>query len=706
MDIRRLLLFLTVSFAFLYFWTTFVVRQVPKQQPQVGLEQREDDVADQPDDTPAVAEGDVAADAAAEVPMPAVHHAQLVVLGSLDPADGYAAEVKLTTAGAAIESVRLANPRLKDLKDRAQQVQVLGNNSTADRTFSTGVDLIEQQLARHNSSLESINWEIRRKDRDSVMFAFTAPDQTLEVAKTYSVTRLDFDSRPTEEALRNDSRGYTIQCELMVRNLSDKAQEVQYEVLGPCGVILENEEHTRKYRDIKLEFLGDESSDIRSATAIRDTWEEYRSADPRRSDQDIERLVRESDRKWIEPFRYAAVDVQFFAAIVAPLDERSVEQQMKDKWIERTWPVMIEEFRNPAYLTDISFRMASVPRKLAPAGQSGDTLTHSYAIFVGPKYGGLLDPPPFEAEKVLDYGTYFGFIARGMHSVLSFLYGIGLPYWLAIISLTIMVRGCLFPLSRKQAISAARMKELQPKINELKLKFGDDKEKLSRAQMELWRKHDINPLGGCLPLFFQFPVFIGLYTCLNTAVDLRLSSFLWIDNLAAPDALFRLPFTLPILGQDFNVLPCINVVMFLVQQKLFMPPPVDEQTAMQHKMMNIMTIFFAVMFWHVPAGLCIYFVASSLWSIAERLLLATDKLGKKVSSEQAEDESEPAAGKNSEKKNGAKRKSGTGSRRRGKQGGAERSKGFLQRLMEAAEAAKEKAEKSKSAGEKSRRKRR
>ena len=718
MEIRRLLLFFAITFAFLFFWTNIV--DPPRPRPQAPR-QRPADVAAEAGDQPG---NDVPADTADAVEQvrPATdspdllpHPEKTVVLGSLDPENGDAVQVTLTTVGAAIESVRLSDPRLKDLKDRTQQVQVLGNNSTPERTFSTGVDLIDRQLLKHQTSLESANWEIRNQEPNKVTFAFVAPDQSLEVVKAYRITPLNLTSASIDRVLQNDSAAYTIKCELVVRNLLNESQEVQYELLGPCGIILENEEHTRKYRDIKLEFLADGSSDTRSATAVRDTWEDYRSADPSRSNQDIERIFREGDQKWIESFRYAGVDVQFFAALIAPIDKRPVEQQIRDRWIERTWPVIIEESTRPEYLTDVSFRMASVPRVLAPAGVTGNTLTHEYSIFVGPKHGGLLDPPPFEAEKVLDYGSWFGFIARGMHAVLSFLYGIGLPYWLAIISLTAMVRGCLFPLSRKQAISAARMKELQPKINELKLKFGDDREKLAKAQMELWRKHNINPLGGCLPLFVQLPVFIGLYTCLNTAVDLRLSRFLWIDNLAAPDALFRLPFSLPFLGHDFNILPCVNVVLFLVQQKLFMPPPADEQTRMQHKMMNFMTIIFAVMFWHVPAGLCMYFVASSLWSIAERLLLGSARLNKKVEPGAADEEAEPnrdvnQASKNSTKKDGAKkkggkRKPGTASRQQSKQGG-ERSKGFLERLMEAAEAAKEKADKSGSSGGKHRRKRR
>lgn len=700
METRRLLLFLVVSFGFVLLWQNLVAPKLPKPEPAPQAEQVEQDDASPAADA-ADTGGDsetASADADADETEPAGdgeiapaatddkddgvkvanHERQEIVLGSADPTGRYAIEAVLTTEGAAVSSVRLADPRMKDLKHRDQQVQVLGNNTTDQQTFSTSLDAIDQQLAEHSPGmrLESVDWAVRSQDEDTVTFAYVAPDKSVEVEKTYHVTPAAAQGEPvTGDAWRADPVAYTIGCKLTVRNLSGKPQEVQYEILGPCGVILENQEHTRKYRDIKLEFVEDGSSAVYTAKNVQSTWKEQQAAHPQASRHQISELVSEGEEKWIEAVRYAGVDVQFFAALIAPLDDRPASDQVNDRWIERVWPVLLRE-KQDATLADISFRMKSTPRSLSAAGQSGDAVTHEYAVFVGPKHRALLDPAPFQAEKVLDYGTFFGFIARGMHSVLSFLYEIGMPYWLAIISLTVMVRCCLFPLSRKQALSAARMKALQPKIAELKVKYGDDKEKMAKAQMELWSKYKINPVGGCLPLFFQLPVFIGLYTCLNTAVDLRLSSFLWIGNLAAPDALVRMPFALPILGQDFNLLPCINVVLFLVQQKLFMPPPTDEQQEMQQKMMNMFTIVFAVMFWHVPAGLCIYFVASSLWSIGERKLLGSDVLTKNVKLEEAE----PQAARGKKQKAGAAATTN------------DQPKGFMARLMDAAEQAKEQAE--------------
>src|SRR5262249_34825044 len=147
----------------------------------------------------------------------------------------------------------------------------------------------------------------------------------------------------------------------------------------------------------------------------------------------------------------------------------------------------------------------------------------------------------------------------------------------------------------------------------------------------------VNPLGGCLPLLLQMPVFLGLYYALQESIFFRLAPFLYVQNLAAPDMLFRWGDGIPIisspsnmgglgyLGPYFNLLPVLAVVLMLMQQKMMTPPPTDEQQATQQKMMKFMMIFIGIMFYKVAAGLCIYFTASSLWGLAERKLLPKKK---------------------------------------------------------------------------------
>ena len=135
------------------------------------------------------------------------------------------------------------------------------------------------------------------------------------------------------------------------------------------------------------------------------------------------------------------------------------------------------------------------------------------------------------------------------------------------------------------------------------------------------RRYNHNMFGGCLPLFLQLPIFISLYNALYTAVDLRMAKFLWINNLAAPDALFSFGREIPWIGSTFNLLPLLNVGLFLYQQKQMMPPAQNEEEQLRNKMMSFMTVFMGFMFYTVPAGLCLYFIASSILGMVERSLL-------------------------------------------------------------------------------------
>ncbi len=711
MENRRLFTFLLLSVATVWLWGTLVAPKLfpPQQLVPDAAEIADDDTAiAQPDDAknadvvdtppaeePVLAEAD---DKANQTPptegVPPVHPLQTVVLGSLDPESGFALQLTLSSAGAAIEDVLLTDPQFRELRDGQRQAKIVGNNSSTDRSFSLAVDRIDSQLKKHGPlTLETISWKLEEQTSSeegmSARFSFEALDGSMRLQKIYTLPRLQSPPAELHSVMRTDPSGYTIRIEILAENLSQEPQQLTYELQGPVGILLENEEHTSKYRDIKIEFLSGGDDATRTPKEVVNSVQEIADeAGKPLSREEMFAQLREKD-KWTGVFRYAGIDVQFFAALVAPLDDRSPAERLQNKWIDRTYPMVVEKDRRDSRKSDISFRMVSSPIVLESRDAEKDSsVSHRYAFFVGPKRRELLDPLPLEAARVLDYGSYFGFIARGMHWVLDRFYSMGMPYVLAIISLTVLVRGCMFPLSRKQAISAAKMKELQPRLVELKEKFGDDKEKLARAQMDLWRKHKINPLGGCLPLVFQLPIFIGLYTSLNTAVDLRLSRFLWIENLAAPDALFRLPFEMPFgLGADFSLLPCLTVGLFLWQQKLFMPPAMDEQQQAQQKMMNIMTIFMGVMFWHQPAGLCVYFIASSLWGIAERKMLGTVSLAPVSLANGESSESEHRAAENTPSKASVKVVTP-------KSDGESKVPGFMQKLMDMAEEAKDNAEKS------------
>ncbi len=204
---------------------------------------------------------------------------------------------------------------------------------------------------------------------------------------------------------------------------------------------------------------------------------------------------------------------------------------------------------------------------------------------------------------------------------------------LSVILLTVLVRGAMYPISRRTALISVKTQALQPEIKKIQEKYKNDPQAKTQAMMELWRKHNIHPLGSCLPLLLQMPIFMGLYFSLQESIQFRLAPFLWIRNLAAPDMLLWWGQSIPFisdpdsmggifyLGPYLNALPILAAVLMVIQQKLMTPPAVDEQQEAQQKMMRYMSAVFCLMFYRVPAGVCIYFISSSLWGLAERQLL-------------------------------------------------------------------------------------
>ena len=323
--------------------------------------------------------------------------------------------------------------------------------------------------------------------------------------------------------------------------------------------------------------------------------------------------------------QYIAVDAQYFTVgYIPPEGSTSLTTFRRAAAGVAADPEGVPRHQERA--VNSTFFLDSVVAKV-PAGAS---MRQDLRLFAGPKQPDLL------AQYALDDCIYYGWFARFakiLASVLHFFSGIG-NYAIAIILLTVLVRGMMFPLSRKAALNAQKMQELAPELKKINDKFKDDMEGKLKAQRELQQRVGFNPLAGCLPMFLQLPIFIGLYRALSVDIELRQaavsSGMSWASNLAAPDMLndwsgwmfeYFAGRGTGWLGPYFNILPVFVVVLFLAQQKLFMPPATDEQTAMTQKMMNIMTLMMGLFFFRVPAGLCIYFITSSLWGICERLLV-------------------------------------------------------------------------------------
>lgn len=234
-----------------------------------------------------------------------------------------------------------------------------------------------------------------------------------------------------------------------------------------------------------------------------------------------------------------------------------------------------------------------------PAIASHSNYSINVPVYVGPQEFHAMAASAPELERTKDYGWVYIF-ATPLFWLLIHIFELVKNWGWAIILLTVSVKVVLFPLTRASYKSMAKMKALAPKMERLKAQYGDDKAKLQQAMMAMYREEKVNPVGGCLPMILQIPVFIGLYWALLSSVELRQAHFLWINDLSRPDPYFILPVILAI-------------TMFL--QTFLNPPAADP---MQAKMMRFMPLAFSVMFFFFPAGLVVYWLVNNVLSMAQQ----------------------------------------------------------------------------------------
>lgn len=451
-------------------------------------------------------------------------------------------------------------------------------------------------------NLRNGTWQVESTP-DQVSFRRPLGKWGLEVVKTYRLEKV-----PTEAQRDATYPAYDLRMTVAIRNTDKQAHKVSYQLDGPTGLPKEGYWYASKVngalRDVVVSFNRSSARFVSSETIAADKepapWEG-------------------------EPVSYIGVDAQFFASVLIPEKDRA-----EDLWFQRSQAIRVGEVdKDWTKNVNTSCRLVSKLHELKP----GKAIEQQYRLFAGPKRPVLL--AKYGVDGLVDYG-WFHWVAVPMVEMLHFFYAVFRNYGIAIILLTAVVRLCMFPLSRKQALGAQKMQELQPEIKKLQEKYKNNVEAKAKAQQDLFRKHNYNPLSGCLVLFIQLPIFVALYRSLMVDVELRQAPLLsesirWCSNLAGPDMLYDWRWMMPDwvnsgvgmfgLGPYFNILPIVTIVLFLWQQKVMMPPPTDEQSAMQQKIMKYMMVFMGIMFYKVAAGLCIYFVASSLWGLAERKFL-------------------------------------------------------------------------------------
>jgi len=246
----------------------------------------------------------------------------------------------------------------------------------------------------------------------------------------------------------------------------------------------------------------------------------------------------------------------------------------------------------------------------------GTRYTYSYDVFYGPKSTRLLDTIGHDLKKSVNFG-WFDFLARPCLWIMNIIHSVIPNYGVAIIILTVLIKAVLWPLGTKSYKSMAEMKKIQPLMQEIRQKYKDDKKRQQEEMMALYRAYKVNPVGGCLPMIVQLPVFFALYRMLYAAIELRHAPFFgWINDLSAPDRLFSFDFAIPFMEPPYGI-PVLTIIMgatMLLQQK--MSPPMGDPA--QAKLMMLMPIVFTFIFINFSSGLVLYWLVNNVLSIGQQ----------------------------------------------------------------------------------------
>ncbi|MDT7855846.1 membrane protein insertase YidC [Rubrivirga sp. S365] len=315
---------------------------------------------------------------------------------------------------------------------------------------------------------------------------------------------------------------------------------------------------------------------------------------------EAEPMTRTGDVDWV------AVKSKFFIAALIP-EGRATGAQLEG--------VQIGEVDGPSFAQDYTARV-EMPR-LAEGGAD------AFTLYLG----------PLEIRRLAAYGLYdtvdFGFIGFMTRPIaryivapaFAFLSTFIASYGLVIIVFALLVKLLLWPLTAASYRSAAKMRELQPQLADVKEKYGEDPQKQQEAMMRVYKEAGVNPLGGCLPMLLQYPILITMWTFFQNTLVLRGESFLWAADLSAPDPVLSLPFSIPFVGDFLSGFTILMAASMVISMKLSTGSSTGAAGAQQKVLMYMMPIVFFFFFNRFPSGLSLYYLAFNLFSIVQQRLV-------------------------------------------------------------------------------------
>ena len=487
--------------------------------------------------------------------------------------DGVENEVKIET--------ELYSAVLSNIGGRIKSFR-LKNYLTKDSTF---VELIGKQ-GKENLDIAFENEEDEQVYTNRYFFKLAGNSATIRQGKSHQIKYvLDFgNERKIEKIYTFYGHRYDIDLEVNFLNFGTIISRPYYQIRWGSG--LASTEQSLK-------------DDMMFAKAYAMIGEEVQKYDvKKKSEEEKAQEYGEDNVKW------AGQRTKYFSAVIIPEDEKA------HKVIFGGHKEKIEEQNNFLKVFSVSLEM--------PFERATSLNKNKFKIFIGPLDYELVKSYNIGLDKMMNWGwAIIKPFSMAVLWSLKKLHGIIPNYGLVIIIFSILVKILLYPLTHKSYQSMHAMQALQPKVNALKEKYGNDQKRLNEETMKLYKTEGVNPVGGCLPMFFQMPILYSLFIIFKSTIELRAASFVWwINDLSMPDTIFTLGFNIPMYGNKVNVLPIIMGVTMLIQQKMSMKDP------KQKAMVYMMPAFFTLLFNQFPSGLNLYYSLFNVFSIFQQKFVA------------------------------------------------------------------------------------